>query len=88
MDHNLLGLGILSFQKYEISTNQLITSYFFFMPDSPIKFPLLFTEDPGFNLTVYLGKHEATSCECKKIVFEPDELLGDDDDVGDESDLD
>merc|ERR1712032_156151 len=29
---------------------------------SPIEFPLLFTENPNFNITSYLAKDEATGC--------------------------
>ena len=95
MDHNLLGLGILSFQKVHVKINQLFANNYCFSPDSPIQFPLLFTEDPGFNLTVYLGVHEANACLgndklCGRIVFEPDDahLQGNDDGDDDESDID
>ena len=50
-----------------------------FLAGSPIEFPLLFTKDPGFNLTLYLGWAEAIGCErndklCGRIVLEPDDV--------------
>ena len=50
-----------------------------FLSGSPIEFPLLFTKDPGFNLTLYLGWAEAIGCErndklCGRIVLEPDDV--------------
>ena len=79
MDHNLLGSAIPFFPKVVVDPFDKSPNQEHFPSGSPIEFPLLFTKDPGFNLTVYLGWAEAIGCErddklCGRIVLEPDDV--------------
>ena len=38
------------------------TTFLLLLQGTLIEFPLLFTENPGFNITIYLAKDEATGC--------------------------
>ena len=59
LGYSLLPEGHTPNKIYEIN----ITSYNFTSNlGSNIEFPLLFTENPGFNITSYLAKDEATGC--------------------------
>ena len=78
MDHNLLGLAIPFFPKAVVDLFGQIPQEDS-LSGSSIEFPLLFTKDPGFNLTLYLGWAEAIGCErndklCGRIVLEPDDV--------------
>ena len=53
-----LGYSLLPEGEWTI----IATTFPLFRPGTPIEFPLLFTENPGFNITSYLAKDEASGC--------------------------
>ena len=52
-----LGYSLLPEGKINKKTLFLLSS----LPGSPVEFPLLFTENPDFDISCYLAKDEATN---------------------------